>query len=93
MALAVDGSAAIVLWFALGPWPQWTPLAICGPLVVGLERLAEQTQGSALAAISSDRTTMLMLLGLAAGLGVLPEAVAFVAAALLTGLLLRKAAN
>lgn len=85
----LDVLAALALWFALAPWPDWSPLAVCGPLVIGLLRLAAREVGTGLAAIASDRASQLLLLALAAGLGVLPEAAALFAAALTTALLLR----
>lgn len=91
LALVVDVVAALAVWFALAPWPDWTPLALCGPLAVGLARLAQRASDTALAAIASDRTSHLLLLALATSLGFLPEAVALLALVLLTALLLRKA--
>ncbi|MDZ4138358.1 MAG: hypothetical protein U1D66_05705 [Erythrobacter sp.] len=89
----VDVLTAVTMWFALSPWPEWTPLAVCGPMAIGLARLALKTNKSALAAVASDRASQLLLLALAAAFGVLPEAVAIMALALLAALLLRKADN
>lgn len=91
--LAVDLSGSLTFWFALAPWPDWTPLAACGPLTIGLARLAARDGGAVLAAMMSDRASLLLLLALTAWLGVLPEATALIALALLTALLLRRRAN
>ncbi|MFN4239738.1 MAG: hypothetical protein ACK4E5_03745 [Erythrobacter cryptus] len=87
-----DGLAALVVWFALDPWPLETPLALIGPLLVGLARLAARSAG-ALAALAAERAGLLALLGLAAALGQLPGAVAVLALALLAVLLLRAPAQ
>lgn len=87
---AFDVLAALTLWFALAPWPDWTPLAVCGPLAIGLSRLAARPTGPPVAAITSDRASHLLLLALAAALGILPEAIAVSAAALTAALLMRK---
>lgn len=89
----IDFLAALTVWFALSPWPEWTPMAVCGPLALGLARLAAQDNGSAVAAMASDRASHFALLALAASFGLLPEAVAAVALSLLVVLLLRKTAN
>lgn len=93
LGLTVDAFAALTLWFALAPWPDWTPLAVCGPLVIGLARLVSRDADTTLAGIASDRASFLMLLALAAWLGFLPEAAAATALALLAALLLRRGAN
>ncbi len=93
LGLTVDVFAALTLWFALAPWPDWTPLAVCGPLVIGLARLVSRDAETTLAAIASDRASLLLLLALAAWLGFLPEAAALTALALLAALLLRRRAN
>lgn len=90
LGLVVDAIAALTAWFALSPWPDWTPLAVCGPLIIGLARLAERSGGPTLAVVASDRAGHLLLLALAAALGFLPDAVALMAVAFLTALLLRK---
>lgn len=90
---AVDSLAALTVWFALSPWPEWTPLAVCGPLAIGLARLAAHANGSGLAAIASDRASVLLVLAAAATLSFLPEATALIALVLLAVLLLRKRAN
>lgn len=87
--MGVDALAALTLWFALSPASGWTPLAVCGPLVIGLARLAARERCRALAAIASDRASLLLVLALAAGFGILPEAVAVLALALAAALLLR----
>lgn len=95
LSRAVDGLAAAALLLALAP-PQlwaasWAPLAFCGPLAIGLARLAARGSSAAAAAIWADRASQLAGLALAAALGFLPEATALFAAAGLGALLLRKA--
>jgi hypothetical protein len=89
LGLAVDALAALTLWFALAPWPDWTPLAVCGPLMIGLARLAARGSGGAFTVLADDRASLLLLLAIAAAFGLLPEATALVALALLAALLLR----
>lgn len=84
-----DASAALTVWFALAPWPDWEPLAVCGPLAIGLARLATRERSPVLAMIAADRVTHLLVLALAAMFGVLPEAVALMVQALLAALLRR----
>lgn len=94
---AVDASAAAVLVAALVPSTQWSaplaPLAVCGPLVIGLARLAARAEGAAAATIWSDRASLLAVLALAAAFGLLAEATALIALAALGALLLRRAAD
>lgn len=89
----VDGFAALTAWFALSPWPDWTPLAVCGPLAIGLARVGAVRATPALAAIASDRASLLLALALAAWGALLPEANALIAAGLLGALLLRNNAD
>jgi len=91
--VTVDVLTAMAAWFALARFPEWTALAVCGPIAIGLARLAANTGNGALAAGASDRASQLLLLALAAAFGLLPEAIAIMALTLLTALLLRKAAN
>jgi len=91
--IVADVLTAVAMWFALSPWPEWTPLAVCGPIAIGLARLASKASNTALAAVASDRASQLLLLSLAAAFDVLPEAAAIMALALLAALLLRKADN
>ncbi len=90
LPIAVDLAAAATLWFALSPWPVWNALAVCGPVVIGLARLAERDCSSALAVSASDRTALLLVLALAAAAGVFVEVLACLALGLLAGLLLRR---
>lgn len=89
LPIAVDLVAAVTLWFALAPWPAWTALAVCGPLTIGMARLAGRNRGSALAVSASDRAALLLVLALAATGGVFAEVLACLALGLLAGLLLR----
>lgn len=85
---AVDLSAALVLWFALSPWPGLAPLAICGPLTIGLARLAERDGRGVLSVIASDRASLLIVLVFAAIFGLVAPMIAALAAAVLAALLL-----
>lgn len=89
VSVTADALAALTIWFALSPWPEWAPLAICGPLTIGLARLNMRVGGAGLAAASSDLVGLLTLLALSAAAGVLPEACAGIAGLLLAALLLR----
>lgn len=86
---AVDALAALAMGFALAPWPEWQPLAALGPLTIGLARLAARSGETAFAMIVSDRVSVLLVLALAAGAGLLPEVTACLALGLLAALLLR----
>lgn len=89
--VAFDALAALTLWFALAPLPEWTALAICGPLLIGLARLAGQEEAKApLSAFWRDRASLLGVLTIAALAGVMPEMAAFLAATALGALLLSK---
>lgn len=89
--LALDALAALTLWFALSPLPKWTALAMCGPLLIGLARLAAREEAKVLFSASwQDRATLLGLLAIAAFAGFVPEATAFLAATALGALLLAK---
>ena len=89
LPIVVDLAAAFTLWFALAPWPVWNALAVCGPVVISLARLAERDRGLALAVSASDRAFLLLVLALAAPVGVFAEVLACLALGLLAGLLLR----
>jgi hypothetical protein len=67
---------------------MWEPLAVLGPLVIGLARLASRMPGSALAVPASDRTSLLLLLAAGAAAGLLPLVLACLALGLLAALLL-----
>jgi hypothetical protein len=87
---AGDGLAGATIWFALSPGFDWTPLAVCGPVVVGLARLAARHPMPAIAAFAGDRANLLMLLAVAAGLSVQADAVAMLALIFLGALLLQR---
>ena len=89
LAKAGDALAALILWFALAPWPEWQPLAVLGPIVIGLASLVARGRDTALATAASDRASLLLILAVPAGLGVLPEVTACLALGLLAALLLR----
>ena len=84
-----DGLVSLTLWFALAPFPDWQPLAVIGPVVIGLVRLVAHDPRQALAATAADRAALLLALALASGIGVLPELLACLALGLVSALLLR----
>lgn len=84
-----DGLVSLTLWFALAPFPDWQPLAVIGPVVIGLARLVAHDPRHALAATAADRAALLLTLALAAVFGVLPELLACLALGLVSALLLR----
>jgi len=90
LAGTVDVLAGIVLWFALAPWPDWVPLAVLGPVVIGLARVLASSGDTGMATAARDRTSLLLLLALSAAFGFLPEALACLALGLLAALLLRR---
>lgn len=85
-----DLLAAITLWFALAPLPEWQALAALGPVVIGLAVLVARSGDNVLAAATDDRASMLVLLALAAAFGLLPEVLACLALGLCAALLLRQ---
>lgn len=96
LARAVDGLAAATLLLALGPPVQWgaplaplAPLAVCGPLLIGLARLAARRGGTLGGAFWSDRASLMAILALAAGFGLLAHATALIALTVLVALQLR----
>jgi hypothetical protein len=89
--VALDALAALTLWFALSPLPEWSALAICGPLLIGLARFAAQEEvGAPWRASWKDRSSLLGLLAIAASAGFAAEGTAFLAATALGTLLLSK---
>lgn len=90
---AVDLSAALAAWFALSPWPEIAPLAICGPLTIGLARLAAREDRGALSIMASDRASLLIVLALGAALGFAAPMTAALAVLLLGALLLKPRPN
>jgi hypothetical protein len=69
------------------------PLAVLGPVLIGLARLTAQTMPLAPQAVLTDRGVLLALLALAAAFGLLPHAAALFSLVLLGGLLLPQAGN
>lgn len=88
LAGTTDILAGIAAWFALAPWPEWQPLAVLGPVVIGLARALSRTGDTALAAAARDRAIVLLILAVCAALGFLPGALACLALGLLAALLL-----
>lgn len=90
LAAAVDLMAGGIAWLALAPPPAWQPLAVLAPVVLGLVRLLARSGETALAVAARDRAGLLLLLALAAALGLLPEALACLALGLVAALLLHR---
>lgn len=87
---AVDGLAAAVLWFALAPWPVWEPLAMLGPLTIGLARLVGEGDPPPILRAISERASILFALALAALFALLPTVLACTALGLVSALLLHR---
>ena len=90
LGAATDALAAVALWFALAPWPEWQPLAVLGPVVVGMARAVSRPTPETAVRALGDRPAMLLVLALAAAFGLLPEALACLALGLVAALLLRR---
>ncbi|MFN3863066.1 MAG: hypothetical protein ACK4RT_02170 [Erythrobacter sp.] len=86
----VDGVAAAVLLIALSPSATLAPLAVLGPVLVGLARLTPPT---AWQGVLADRAVLSAALALGAAFGFLPHASAILSLILLAGMLLRKPAD
>jgi len=93
LAAAGDVLAALAFWFALAPWPEWQPLAVLGPVTIGLTRLVSRANDTALGTIAGDRASLILIVAFAASFGRLPEALACLALGLLAALLLRRPLN
>jgi hypothetical protein len=89
LATTRDMLAGITMWFAIIPFPDWQPLAALGPVAIALAVLVGRNSDSGLAVAAGDRAGLLLLLALAAFLGLLPEALACLALGLSAALLLR----
>lgn len=89
LATTRDLLAGITMWFAIIPFPDWQPLAALGPVAIALAVLVGRNSDSGLAVAAGDRAGLLLLLALAAFLGLLPEALACLALGLSAALLLR----
>jgi hypothetical protein len=87
---AADGLAAAALWFALAPWPEWEPLAVLGPLTIGLARVVATGSPPAFLMALAERASILLALALTALFGILPEALACTALGLVSALLLHR---
>jgi hypothetical protein len=87
---AVDVALAAVVLIALSPSGTVAPLAMLGPVLVGLARL---TPGAAPLAVLADRAVLPGALAISAAFGLLPHATALLSLLLLGGLLLRKPGN
>jgi hypothetical protein len=93
LPIATDAFAALTAWFALSPWPDVAPLAICGPLTIGLARLVERDRSDWPGRLASDRAALLLVLALAAAFGAVPLAIALLSVGLLAALLLNRRAD
>ncbi|OBV12529.1 hypothetical protein [Erythrobacter dokdonensis] len=91
--VAIDILAALAVLLALAPWPQAEPLAVLGPVTIGLARLLNRWAPSSRLGPLAERPVLLTLFALAAGFGLLAKATALVALFLLFGLLLRGERN
>lgn len=89
----IDALAGLATLLALSPWPQTQPLAMLGPVTIGLARLANRWAPSSPVGPLADRPVLLAALALCAAIGRLPEATALFALVLLGGLLLQGARN
>jgi hypothetical protein len=89
----VDIGAAVTAWFVLSTWPDFYPLAVCGPIVIGLARLVETDRTGPVRVIASDRASLLLALALAAGLGHATLVTAMLSAVLIAALLLKPRKN
>ncbi len=85
--MVVDVAAAAVLLIVLSPSGALAPLAMLGPVLVGLARL---TPSAAPLAALADRAVLPTALAIAGAFGLLPHATALFALVLLGGMLLRK---
>ncbi len=85
-----DLMAGGIAWLALTPPPAWQPLAVLGPVVIGLVRLLSRQGDTGLAVAASDRAGLLLLIALAAAIGILPETLACLALGLVAALLLHR---
>lgn len=86
----VDAIAAAVMFAALAPGFAWAPLAVTGPLGIGLARLAAQaSMPLGWRAFWGDRGAHLALMSAAAALRWLSEGAALYALAALAGLLVQ----
>ena len=90
---SIDLLAALALLLALSPWPQTEPLAVLGPVTVGLARLLNRWAPLSPLGPLADRPVLLTLLALAALSGLLAKATAVFAIILLGGLLLHSEQN
>lgn len=89
----VDAFAAVAVLLALSPAPLAAPLAVLGPVTIGLARLLNlRAPGSPLSPLA-ERPILLGLLAMAALFGLLAETTALAALILLSGLLLRAPRN
>ncbi|MCZ8136594.1 MAG: hypothetical protein O9266_09830 [Porphyrobacter sp.] len=88
--MAVDVACAAVLLIVLSPSGTLAPLAVLGPVLVGLARL---TPSAGPLAVLADRAVLPGALAVAAVFGYLPHSTALFSLILLGGLLLRKPAG
>ena len=88
--MAVDVASAAVLLIVLSPSGTLAPLAVLGPVLVGLARL---TPSAGPLAVLADRAVLPGALAVAAVFGYLPHSTALFSLILLGGLLLRKPAG
>lgn len=87
---AVEILCAITLLFALSPAWWGEPLAVLGPITIGLARLVLRDSRFAPIAVVADLAVLLAALAIAAAFDLLPLGTALAALLLLGGLLLRR---
>lgn len=85
----VDILGAITLLLSLSPVPWGEPLAVLGPVTIGLARLVHRKSRFVPIAVLADRAVLLVGLALAAAFDLLPLATALAALLLLGEMLLR----
>lgn len=88
LGAAADIMAASIAALALAPPPVWQPLAMLGPVVIGLARIVSRSGDGRLAALAADRTALVLFLAFAAVFGLLAESLACLALGLVAALLL-----
>ena len=88
LAGMTDLAAAGTLWLALAPLPLWEPLAMLGPVVIGLARILSRRDDTMPAALAGDLAALVLFLAVAALFGLLPELLACLALGLVAALLL-----
>jgi hypothetical protein len=90
LSAACDLLAGLTAWLALAPIPDWQPLAVVGPVVIGLTRIAARQPVPVIGTAAGDRAGILLFLAIGAGFGLLAEVLACLALGLVAALMLRR---